>query len=116
MKNSEVITAAQQLIDTPEKWTQGRFCNTAMTRFCIEGALRVALSQELHITSRWMEYNDQYRQLMHDLPRLAVEIRPEMAEWELDGLLPRHFNDNVEHEDVMVLMDKARAFYEERGE
>lgn len=43
----DVLTAARAVIDTPEKWYQGDWCNDDYTCFCSMGAIAVALGQEM---------------------------------------------------------------------
>lgn len=131
MKNSEIITAAKALIDTPDKWTKGGYCSKSVSRtaYCVEGAIRSALDHNFfygdEVTRSAPELQNHYRDTWSKLDALNTAISQMAQEMALpsdiydhERPLPRYFNDHdqVTHDDIMALMDKTRAHYEERGE
>lgn len=133
MKNSEIVAAARELIDTPDKWTKGGYCTKSVSRtaYCVEGAIRSALDHNFFYGSEVMrttglEPQDHYRDTWNKLNDLNVTISQMAQEMALpsdiydlsERPLPRHFNDHdqVTHDDIMALMDKTIAHYQERGE
>ena len=128
MKNSEIITAAKALIDTPAKWTKGGYCTKSVSRtaYCVEGAIRSAIDHNFFYGVDVVTKPDHYRDTWNKLNDLNVTISQMAQEMALpsdiydlsERPLPRHFNDHdqVTHDDIMALMDKTIAHYQERGE
>lgn len=136
MKNSEIVAAARELIDTPDKWTKGGYCSKSVSRtaYCVEGAIRSAIDHNFfygdgvtrsapelpnhylnHYLDTWHKLND----LNHAISQMAQEMALPSDIYDLsERPLPWHFNDHdqVTHDDIMALMDKTIAHYQERGE
>jgi hypothetical protein len=127
MKDSEVISAAQALIDTPDKWMQNGYCDKTSghgkpNSFCIEGAVRYVLGilpgHRSPEDAKLHEDPTEFQKVMvhHDQLMLSIsKVAEEMFSTPVD--MPRDVNDAVTttHADVMALMDKSRALLEEQG-
>ena len=119
-KNSEVLSAARELIDTPDKWCKNGYCNAFHTKFCVEGAIAIALTGNIDwLTDGFpqaVHIRGTYDDLLEEVGSMGAEMM--VCSSKRGGYYPRYLNDNpeTEHSDVMALLDKAIAFYQERGE
>jgi hypothetical protein len=126
VKDSEVISAAQALIDSPSKWMQNAYCDKTSgatpNSFCIEGAIRHTLG--ILPGHRSAENDERFAQpgefekvmrrhdnLMVIISRVAENMFGHSVE------MPRDFNDaeTTTYDDVMAILDKSRAGLEEQG-
>ncbi len=90
LKTKKILIKARTLIDSPEKWIQGNFCNTEETCFCLVGALNFAYPGS-NISGA--------RMLIKDAAGLGIS-----------GSIP-NWNDapGRTHAEVMEVLDKAIA-------
>jgi hypothetical protein len=129
MKDSEAVTAAQDLIRDPESWITGAWCvprgtgegwgNMDKDRYCLEGAIGRALGMYGRKFGEPAKDNKLYAAMQAQRARISRELLRLIPAIEPTYTYPgvANFNDSsfVYHEDVMALLDKARAKFEEEG-
>lgn len=118
MKDSEVIAKAQDLVRDPENWYRGYWCNKDNTdQLCVMGAIGVAMGKYVPEYDAWTHNphhgSSQYGRILTQLSVTAYELFPNP-----DNVYDIiHYNDDrLSHQDLMVVLDKARIKAEEHGQ
>lgn len=101
-KTAQVLIDAKELIDTPDKWCQGRLENSTHTKHCAVGALQKVIFGRCFVSAPPYDCTGNYRAALLTLDTYLQGSIPH--DWSIVG-----YNDHRSHADVMALFDGAIA-------